>query len=100
MNNSLFDSFEFREVNPIYLKWEPIKESFKIDPEEVLYKEFLVTIEGKEQNSIRRLYTLTKNSLIESEKEISGNEFKYTSILKLRNPRVLKIQRIDVESFF
>jgi len=96
MEKSIFDIFESNLPNPITFHWS----SYCGKVTDAIYKGELITIEKHTGANMVALYTLTGNSLICSIDSKHENPVKAVSILHLRNPRLLKLEHLNINLYY
>jgi hypothetical protein len=98
MEESIFDLFESNLTNPLTLHWSSSCE--KVAVKDFVYAGELITIEKHTGTQIVALYILTRSSLIWSIDVKYKNPVRAMSILHLRNPRLLKIERPSITLYY
>eukprot|EP00826_Nyctotherus_ovalis_P024649 TRINITY_DN1902_c0_g1_i5.p1 TRINITY_DN1902_c0_g1~~TRINITY_DN1902_c0_g1_i5.p1 ORF type:complete len:103 (+),score=14.59 TRINITY_DN1902_c0_g1_i5:125-433(+) len=91
MEESVFDVFESLQEKPCYLYWFSCLKPVPVH--DFLYASELLTIDKSTGTFNKGFYVLTRSSLIRSVDLAFKNPVDALAILRLRNPRVFKIER-------
>ena len=95
--SSVFDIYESVQLNPEIFRWTDCSELITVDPEEYIHSGYLTTIDDFDDRKETRFYVLTTDKLIESS-DISFNcKLNSTSILPLKNPKLIESVNSDTD---
>lgn len=83
--------FERTQDNPVVLQWSSCSSSMLI--EDCIHAGELITIDRHTSTPLTELYVLTKSCLIKSAAHSFANPVSAAAMLRLRNPRLAKIER-------
>ena len=91
IQNSLFNTYERGQPQPIHFKWKQCNEILNISKEEYLDSGKLITIDQFCGIQRKAFYVLTVKSLIEVNK--TADHLNSLFVLELRHPRLKKINQ-------
>ena len=97
MSRSLFNRFEKRQTEPVYLKWKITTTPISLSADEYLCSGDLITIDPLNDIQKNAFYVLTTTLIIESDDSFFKNPVNALSFVRFRNPTLHTTNRPDLK---